>query len=147
MKKMLKQENVQIVDSAKDWIEAIHVGVQPLIDTGYVEPRYSDSIIANTEKFGPYYVLCEDLALLHARPDQGVIENQIAVTLLKHPIRFKEGGLKVRLLVALAAIDSESHLETMKAISNIFNEPEQISKLVHAKTTKEIYDRFIAAAK
>lgn len=146
MKDMLKLENVQIVNGVKDWIEAIHVGVQPLVDTGYVEARYIDEIIKNTEKFGPYYVLCENLALLHASAEQGVIKKQVAITVLKEPVKFKEDGYDVRLLVTLAASDPESHMQAMQAISNIFSDEKRIAMLVNADTEMEIYRQFIAAA-
>ena len=42
MKDMLKLENVKIVDHVKDWIDAIHVSVKPLVDQGYCESRYID---------------------------------------------------------------------------------------------------------
>ena len=145
MKDMLKLENVQIIDGVKDWVEAIHVGVQPLVDTGYVEERYIDEIIKNTEKFGPYYVLCENLALLHASAEQGVIKKQLAITALRNPIKFKLDGYDVRLLVTLAASDPESHLEAMKAISNIFSEQKRIDDLVNAPTAEDIYKQFVCA--
>ena len=145
MKDMLKLENVQIIDSVKDWVEAIHVGVQPLVDTGYVEGRYIDEIIKNTEKFGPYYVLCENLALLHASAEQGVIKKQLAITVLRKPVKFKPDGYDVRLLVTLAASDSKSHMVAMQAISNIFSDQKRIENLVHAPTAKDIYEQFIYA--
>lgn len=145
MKDMLKQENVQIIDGVKDWVEAIHVGVQPLVDTGFVEPRYIDEIIKNTEKFGPYYVLCENLALLHASAEQGVIKKQLAITSLRNPVKFKPDGYDVRLLVTLAASDPESHLEAMQAISNIFSDQKRIDALVNAPTAEDIYEQFISA--
>ncbi|MDQ0359867.1 PTS sugar transporter subunit IIA [Breznakia pachnodae] len=145
MKDMLKLENVQIIDGVKDWVEAIHVGVQPLVDTGFVEPRYIDEIIKNTEKFGPYYVLCENLALLHASAEQGVIKKQLAITSLRNPVKFKPEGYDVRLLVTLAASDPESHLEAMQAISNIFSDQKRIDALVNAPTAEDIYEQFISA--
>ena len=87
---MLKLENIKILAGVKDWKEAIYTAVQPLVDGGYCEARYSDEIIKNTEKLGPYYVLCENVALIHGSAEQGVIKRQIAVTLLKEPLKFKE---------------------------------------------------------
>lgn len=84
---MLKKENIQIISKVKDWREAIHVAVQPLVNGGYCEARYIDEIIKNTEKLGPYYVLCENLALVHGSTDQGVLKRQIAITLLEEPIK------------------------------------------------------------
>lgn len=146
MKELLKLENVFIIDSVKDWKDSIHVAVTPLVEQGYCEPRYIDGIIENTEKFGPYYVLCENLALLHASSEQGVIEKQIAVTVLKESIKFKPDGYDVRILVALAASDPESHMDAIRAISNIFGDPARISKILDATQTVEIYDDFISAS-
>ena len=76
MSKMLKRENVQIVERVDTWEESVHVAVQPLVEQGYVESAYIDGIIGNAKEFGPYFVLCPDLALLHARPDQGVLKRR-----------------------------------------------------------------------
>ena len=46
---MLKLENIKILAGVKDWKEAIYTAVQPLVDGGYSEARYSDEIIKNTE--------------------------------------------------------------------------------------------------
>ena len=146
MKDMLKLENVEIVDHVKDWIDAIHVSVKPLVDQGYCESRYIDEIIKNTRKFGPYYVLCENLALIHASSEQGVLKKQLAITVLKHPVRFKSDGYDVRVLVALAAEDSESHMHAIQAISNIFSQEERMQQMIAATSEKDIYNMFVNAA-
>lgn len=143
---MLKKENIQIIDKVDNWKDAIRVAVRPLVDTGYCEARYSDEIIKNTEKLGPYYVLCENLALIHGSTDQGVIKRQIAVTLLKQPIKFKKDGIDVRVMVTLAATDSESHMEVLKAMSELFSEQESIENILGATSADQIYDLFIEAA-
>lgn len=74
IKDMLKLENVQVVDSARDWEDAVRIAVTPLVKGGYVEERYIDGIIDNAHELGPYFVLVPNLALLHARPEQGVIK-------------------------------------------------------------------------
>jgi len=142
---MLKQENVRILPGVKDWKEAIHVAVQPLVDGGYCESRYIDEIIKNTEKLGPYYVLCENLALIHGSTDQGVLKRQIAITLLRSPLKFKEDGEDVRLLVTLAATDPESHMEILQAMTTIFGDQESINAVLNAETEQEIYDLFVNA--
>ncbi len=145
MDDLLKLENVYIKDRVKDWKDAIYVGVTPLVEQGYCEPRYIDGIIENTEKFGPYYVLCENLALLHASSEQGVIKKQIAVTVLKEPIKFKPDGYDVRVLVTLAASDPQSHMEALQAISNIFADEKRVQKILDATDTAEIYNDFLSA--
>lgn len=46
-------------------------------------------------------MLCENVALIHGSTEQGVIKRQIAITLLKEPVKFKEDGYDVRILVTL----------------------------------------------
>lgn len=145
IKELLKKENVRILDAVKDWKEAIRVSVLPLVEQGYCEERYIDGIIENTYKFGPYYVLCENMALLHAEADKGVNQTQLAITVLKKPIKFKEGGWDVRILIALGAIDAETHLYAMQAISNIFSNEEKISSILNTTSTEEIYNTFITS--
>ncbi|MDO4849537.1 MAG: PTS sugar transporter subunit IIA [Coriobacteriia bacterium] len=142
MSSMLKRENVQIVEKVSDWEESVHIAVQPLVDQGFVESRYIDEIIGNAREFGPYFVICPDLALLHARPDQGVIKRQLAVTVLREPVRFKEEGPDVRLLVTLAATDADGHIEVMRQLATMFGDPDNITKICEAATADEIYHAF-----
>ncbi|HQE70733.1 MAG TPA: PTS sugar transporter subunit IIA, partial [Atopobiaceae bacterium] len=101
MADMLERKNVQIVDSCKGWEDSVHVAVQPLVDQGYVTSDYIDGIISNAKEYGPYFVIAPELALLHARPEQGVIKRQLAVTVVREGVVFKEGGQPVHLLVTL----------------------------------------------
>ena len=142
---LLKPENVRIIPGVKDWKEAIYEAVEPLTKGGYCEARYADEIIKNTEKLGPYYVLCDNLALIHGSADQGVLKRQIAITLLREPIRFREDGHDVRVLVTLAATDPESHMEALQAMSELFSEAESVEKVIHAETPDEIYQLFVHA--
>ena len=147
MSKMLKRENVQIVERVDNWEESVHVAVQPLVDQGYVESAYIDGIISNAKEFGPYFVLCPDLALLHARPDQGVLKQQLAVTVLREPVRFKEEGPDVRLLVTLAATDANGHIDVMRQLAVMFGDPDNIAKIVEASTADDVYDLFVNLGK
>lgn len=146
MRTMLKRENVQIVESVDTWEDAVRVAVQPLVDTGFVEPRYIDGIIENAHKYGPYFVICPDLALLHARPEQGVIKKQLAVTILRQGVRFKEGGDPVRVLVTLAAEDADSHIDVMRTLATMFSDPSNIGSLAAAGSADAVYDQFVGAA-
>lgn len=144
MEDMLKRQNVQIVEKVNDWEESVHVAVQPLVDQGYVKSDYIDGIISNAKEFGPYFVICPDLALLHARPEQGVIKRQLAVTVLREPVRFKEEGPDVRLLVTLAAEDADSHIDVMRKLAVMFSDPANITKIAETKDADEVYALFCA---
>ena len=143
IKEMLKPENVRIAQSVDTWQDAIRLAVAPLREGGYVEPRYEDEIIRATNEMGPYYVLTEDVALIHGRPEDGCIKGQMAVTVLKQPIKFSEDSFDVRLLVALAAEDPNSHIEAMQVLAGIFMDEQKIASIVESDDTQAIYQAFM----
>lgn len=146
IQEMLKPENVRIAQSVDTWQDAIRLAVAPLREGGYVEPRYEDEIIRATNEMGPYYVLTEDVALIHGRPEDGCIKGQMAVTVLKQPIKFSEDSFDVRLLVALAAEDSNSHIEAMQVLAGIFMDEQKIASIVESDDTQVIYQAFMDGA-
>lgn len=96
---LLTPENCRQMKSVTDWKDAIHTALIPLQEGGWCTDEYEDSVLENTEKFGPYYVLCPQLALIHAGFEKGVNGTQMAVTVLEQPVRFSEDGPDVRVLV------------------------------------------------
>ena len=93
------------------------------------------------------YVLTEDIALIHGRPEQGVIRKQLAVTVVREPVRFSEDCFPVRLLIALAATDANSHLDVMQVLASIFLDESKIRELVEAESAEEIYEFLLAEEK
>lgn len=142
---MLKSENVKIIDSVQDWRDAVKVSLKELVDGGYVEERYIDNVIESTLHYGPYYVITENVALIHGRPEEGVKKKQLAVTLLRKPVRFSEDSYPVRLLIALAATDSNSHVDVMRVLASVFMDESKINEMVSAKTKEQLYQLFIKA--
>lgn len=140
MESVIKQENIVMLDSVTDWSEAVIKSAQILVDGGYVEPRYIDAILASTEKNGPYYVLAPEIAMPHASPNDGVLEGQISLLVLKNPVKFSEDGFDVRLVFTLAAKDSSAHLEAIQFLAEVFMNEITIQKLIDAEDTSEIIE-------
>ena len=136
---LLKQENVQIYNGDTDWEEAIRISVKPLEDGGYVTPDYKEEIIANVKDLGPYIVLTEDIALPHARPEQGVLESQLAVTLFKKPVTFNEDYPATKLFVALAAGDGEKHLSALASLMELFQDDERVLAILDAEDQESLF--------
>lgn len=143
IKDILKRKNVKILNCAADWMEAIQICCAPLIEDGCITTAYPEAIIHNTEMYGPYYVLCQDVALLHARPQDGVKEQQMSVILLKEPIYFQNKDVPARLLITLAAIDTQSHLDALKQIAEMLDSSKKIEDLVSIQDEDILYASFI----
>ena len=143
---LLKPENVRIIDSVRDWKDAVRISLKPLEDGGYVEPRYAENVIKDTIELGPYYVLTDDVALIHARPEEGAIKKQLAVTLVHQPVVFNETSFPVRILFALAAEDSTSHIEVIKMLANFCMDESRVAAVTECTEPSDIYQILINSA-
>ena len=139
---LLKLENVQICEKANDWREAIKISVQPLEQGGYVKSCYKDGIIENVEKLGPYIMIADEIAMPHARPEQGAIETQIGITLFREGVRFDGKETTARLFVTLAAKDSDSHVDALVKISELLSDDETVEEILEASDVQTLYHYF-----
>ena len=140
---LLDKKNVRIIDKAEDWKDAIRISVQPLEEQGYVEARYKEEIISKVEELGPYIILAPSIALPHARPEQGVIQSQVAITLFREDVSFNKKDTTAKLFITLAAADSNSHLNTLMAISNVLQNEEYCEKILQAEDAESLYRYFV----
>lgn len=146
IEQLLKEENCRILEGARDWKDAVYVSLEPLIRQGYCTEEYVQAVYDATDEYGPYYVLTDDLALIHASNKVGVNQTQMAVTVLKEPVHFTEDGPGVRILVALAAIDGNAHVDGMAAVMGLFGDDDKSEDILNAPDGKTIYDLFVSSA-
>ena len=139
---LVKLENVQICEKANDWRQAIKISVQPLERGGYVKSCYKDGIIENVEKLGPYIMIADEIAMPHARPEQGAIETQIGITLFREGVRFDGKETTARLFVTLAAKDSDSHVDALVKISELLSDDETVEEILEASDVQTLYRYF-----
>lgn len=139
---MIQKDHVSIRQSVQDWREAVTLSLSPLVESGHVEKRYIDGVMENTEKFGPYYVIAPLIALPHARPEQGVKQKGLSVLLLKESVMFSKEGHEVKLVIGFAATDSESHLQSLVALSELLSDEEKLNRILQASTQEELFEFF-----
>lgn len=141
---LIRPELVKIGVKAKDWQEAILAAGKLLVDANAVDDRFPPAMIRVAEEFGPYIVIAPGVALPHARPEDGVIKASIAIARLKEPVEFGNADNDpVFLLVALAAIDHEQHIQGLSQVANILGDEESLEKLRTAKTEQELRAIFL----
>lgn len=144
---LLKKENCRIVERAADWKEAVHISLEQLIGQGYCTGEYEQAVYDSTAEYGPYYVLTENMALIHATNKVGVFTTQMAVTVLKEPVYFTKDGDGVRILIALCAVDANAHIDGMAAVLELFGDNDRSGEILKAQTEEEIYRIFTSLDK
>lgn len=131
----INESNISIVEQTQDWQSAVALAVQPLIETGAVEPRYLQAIYDMHREIGPYYVLGEGIAMPHARPEEGVIRTALSLVIINNGVEFhSEDNDPVYIVFALAAIDSNSHIEMIASLSHLFCDDEVVEKLRNCRS-------------
>lgn len=115
---LIPESNIQVVETVKNWEEAVRLASLPLLKSGNISDEYVDNMIDSVNKNGPYMVLSDYFALMHARPGQGVKKLGMSLLVLKHETELR--GKPVKIFLVLAATDNQSHLESLQQIMGIF---------------------------
>ncbi|WP_394252125.1 PTS sugar transporter subunit IIA [Vibrio profundi] len=110
-----------------------------LIDNGKVKPSYLEAIKQKHKEIGAYYVLAPKIAMPHARPEDGVNEASLQVTIFKNGVDLEsDDNGDVYFSITLAAMDSDSHIQTIMALSELFQNDEDIEAIIAADNQSEI---------
>jgi mannitol/fructose-specific phosphotransferase system IIA component (Ntr-type) len=139
LKDILTPERVAVNVQAKDWEEAVRQVGQLLVDTGVVEGRYVDSMVATTKELGPYIVIAPGLAIPHGRPEDGVLQPCMAVAMLDAPVNFgNPDNDPVRILIALGAVDAVQHVEALRQMAEILSDEGNFKALQAARSREDV---------
>ncbi|EAS45618.1 PTS mannitol transporter subunit IIA [Photobacterium profundum] len=146
LKELLTTDVIRIHESADNWQQAIELSCQALIEKGAVEPSYVEAIFRSHAEMGPYYVVGPGIAMPHARPEDGVNQLSLGLTVIKQGVNFDaDENDPVKLLVTLAATDSNSHVEAIAQLVELFMNEEHIQMICNAQsveTIREIIEKY-----
>lgn len=134
-------DNGIVISDAKNLSvdEALDITCSTLIEQGKVNKSYLDAIKAKHKEIGAYYVLAPKIAMPHARPEDGVNEACLQVTVFKNGVDLEsEDNGDVYFSVTLAAMDSESHIQTIVALSELFQNDDDIDAIIAAESKDQI---------
>lgn len=119
--------------------EAIRETGKLLLQDHLIENRYIEAMVQSFQKNGPYFVLAPNIALPHARPEDGVHEASVSFARLKEPIQFGHASNDpVQFVFALAASSSEAHLNVLQRLMQLLGDPDNVSKLLEVTSYQEI---------
>lgn len=129
----------QYVDKKMSWQQAIVKVCNPLLNNKAITPNYINAIIKCVTETGPYFILSDGFAMPHARPEDGVTTTETQLSLLKCqlPVRFPNGK-EVSLFIALAACNSENHLNAITTLLEWLDQDNRLHNLLLATSKAEL---------
>lgn len=129
---------VKVLDEVKSYDEAIKISCDILKERKSITENYYDAIMDKIDEFGPYFCMAPKLAMPHARPEDGAIENDFCLLKLNKPVDFL--GKNIEIFLTLSAKDNTSHLEIMQQIAGICMNEEKLNKILNSKNENEIME-------
>ncbi|MDA0126757.1 PTS sugar transporter subunit IIA [Vibrio sp. MarTm2] len=118
---------------------ALDITCSKLLEQDKVDATYLEAIKQKHKEIGAYYVLAPKIAMPHARPEDGVNEAALQITVFKNGVDLgSEDNGDVFFSVTLAALDSDSHIQTIVALSELFQNDDDIDAIISAENESAI---------
>jgi PTS system ascorbate-specific IIA component len=127
---LLTPETVQAKLSVSDWEEAAQAVGSLLLQAGRIEPSYIEAMIHVLREMGPYAVIAPGIVLLHARPEDGVLEPCLGLVTLATPVEFGHSqNDPVDLVFALGARDKKAHISALQQLARLLGDDKALAEL------------------
>ncbi|MGU3792921.1 PTS sugar transporter subunit IIA [Vibrio diabolicus] len=139
LRELITSDVIRIHSDATDWKDAISKSCEALIENGAIEPSYVEAIYRSHEELGPYYVVGPGMAMPHARPEDGVNRLSLAITVIQNGVNFNsEENDPVKMLVTLAATDSNSHVDAISKLAELFMNEEHVEAICSTQSKEDV---------
>jgi mannitol/fructose-specific phosphotransferase system IIA component (Ntr-type) len=114
-----------------------------LAAAGAVKPEYVGAMQRVMDELGPYCVIAPGIALLHARPEDGVVRSCLGLVTLAKPVVFGHStNDPVDLAFALGALDKQSHIRALAQLAEYLSQDAFLAGLRKA-SSDELLKEFI----
>jgi ascorbate PTS system EIIA or EIIAB component len=136
----IKIENLKIRSEAMDAYTALREVGKLLVDAQSVKSQYIDNMISSYQVFGPYFVIAPGVAIAHAKPDESVNRDDIALMICHSPVIFNSHNDPVTMLFGLCATGSHQHMEVLMKVANLLSDTEAQKRIMSVNDEEELFE-------
>ena len=141
LREVMTKDLIELGFHATDRESAVREAGRLLVEGGVAEPEYVDAMVENVEVNGTYIVIAPGIAMPHARPDRGSKGIGFSLVTLSEPVAFGHpSNDPVRLVVALCAVDHQSHLDALAELAEILGRGDSVRAIEEAKCVEEVLE-------
>lgn len=128
--KTITRSCIRLDASAATKDEAIRLAGRLLVDAGYIEPGYIDSLLQREQVANTF--LGSGVAIPHGMIDDRHLIHHTGIAILQLPNGVEwNAGQKAYLVVAIAA-QSDEHIGLLRRLTRLMQQPDAIDALIHA---------------
>nr|BBH91993.1 hypothetical protein KTA_01920 [Thermogemmatispora argillosa] len=147
LKELLTPATIRLHVVASDPVEVIREAGQLLLTQGAIEERYIEAMQQALQTYGPYMVIVPGVALLHARPSDGVKRPCMSLLTLEPPVFFgNEDNDPVSIAIAFGAVDRQKHLQALTMLTQLLANEQALSAIQASTSAEEVMDIIAAAS-
>lgn len=95
-------------------------------------------MIEAVHQHGPYINIGKNIALAHARPENGVKHLGMSLMKLDKPVDLVDQAHPVTIFITLAAIDNTAHLKALSELASLLGKEDKLEQLLNAKNQEDI---------
>ncbi len=136
---ILTLENILIVSKKLSSKDSIKESFSYLIEEKIVSDKYVIESINRTINNPEQLVVSERIAIPHSRPEYGVSNLGLQVSIFKNKLCFTESKNKVQILLSIATPDNFSHRGVLKDMSKLIKNSNIQEKIINSNSKEEIY--------
>ena len=139
LEQALGQGSIKLQQSCVSWRETFELAGLGLVESSRTTSSYIQEMIQAFEELGPYMVIAPGIALAHGRPSESVLETGLSLVTLSTPVVFgSTSNDPVSLVIGLAAVDHDSHIDLMAALSELLMSEDTVNSLLRATNESEV---------
>ena len=139
MDQALGQGSIKLQQSCVSWRETFELAGLGLVESSRTTSAYTNEMIQAFEELGPYMVIAPGIALAHGRPSESVLETGLSLVTLSTPVAFgSTANDPVSLVIGLAAVDHDSHIDLMAALSELLMSEDTVNFLLKATNESQV---------
>ncbi len=132
-------EAIQAKQELADRAAVIQQAGNLLAAAGAVKTEYVSAMQRVMDELGPYCVIVPGIALLHARPEDGVLRSCLGLITLKKPVVFGHtSNDPVDLAFALGAMDKHSHIKALAQLAEYLSREDFLNGLRELEDTQSL---------
>lgn len=137
--KLLPENRIKTNIAATDWREVVEESGRLLLNDGLIKSEYIEAMKNSIVENGPYVVIGKGVALLHARPEDGVKELGMSLITLKEPVEFgNRENDPVKIAFAFCAVDNQQHLNAISELSEVLMADNSVNNIYELSGPSDI---------
>lgn len=137
---VLTKENIVLGAELDSQDEAIRRAGEILVQNGYVEEKYIDSMFEREKSVSTF--MGNAVAIPHGTSDSKKWVEKSGISILTVPEGVNYGDGEIALLIIGIAGKGDEHLEILSNISEVVSDEENVAKIVQAESEEELLSFF-----